>query len=197
MDAAGGDDDSATVLVVDDERETAEVFAKMLRPDYAVRVAYGGDEALDAVDSDVDVVLLDRRMPDPNGDRVLEAIRSRGIDCRVVMVTAADPDTDIIGLDFDDYLVKPVSAETLRDAVDRMLTRNRLDGTFKEAMSLASKMATLESKMGILDLESSEEYAELEAQFAEYRKLFDEIEPNDDLYGELSTTKMNALFGDQ
>lgn len=197
MEGSGRTDYSATVLVVDDEPETAELFARMLRPDYDVRIAYGGDEALETVDSAIDVVFLDRRMPDTNGDQVLEAIRSRGIDCRVVMVTAADPDTDIIKLDFDDYLVKPVSSETLRDAVERMLTRNRLDGQFREAMSLASKMATLESKMGILDLESSDEYAELEARFAEYRKQFDEIEPNDDLYGELSTTKMKALFGDE
>ena len=196
MDAEGRTDDSARVLVVDDEPETAEIIAKMLRPDYDVRIAYGGEEALETVDSTIDVVFLDRRMPETSGDEVLEAIRSRGIDCRVVMVTAAEPDTDIIKLDFDDYLVKPVSAETMRDAVERMLTRDQLDGRFMEAMSLASKMATLESKMGILDLESSEEYAELEARFAEYRALFDEIEPSDDLYGELSTTKMKALFGD-
>ena len=189
--------ESATILVVDDDEETADVLAKMLQSDHEVIVAYGGEEALELVGPDIDVVLLDRRMPDCKGDEVLEEIRSRGIDCRVVMVTAVEPDIDIIRLDFDDYLVKPVSQETLRETVDRMITRSALDEKLLAAFSLATKMATLESKMAISDLEASEEYAQLEAEFEEYRSLFQGIDPADDLYGKLSTTKMKALFGDR
>ena len=149
--------ESATILVVDDDEETADVLAKMLQSDHEVIVAYGGEEALELVGPDIDVVLLDRRMPDCKGDEVLEEIRSRGIDCRVVMVTAVEPDIDIIRLDFDDYLVKPVSQETLRETVDRMITRSALDEKLLAAFSLATKMATLESKMAISDLEASEE----------------------------------------
>jgi len=189
--------ESATILVVDDDEETADVLAKMLQPEHEVIVAYGGEEALEIVGPDIDVVLLDRRMPDCKGDEVLEEIRSRGIDCRVVMVTAVEPDIDIIRLDFDDYLVKPVTQQTLQNTVDRMLTRSALDEKLLAAFSLATKMATLESKMAISDLESSEEYAQLEAEFEEYRSLFQGIDPADDLYGKLSTTKMQALFGDR
>ena len=189
--------ESATILVVDDDDEAADVLAKMLQPEHEVIVAYGGEEALELVGPDIDVVLLDRRMPDRNGDEVLKEIRSRGIDCRIVMVTAVEPDIDIIRLDFDDYLVKPVTQQTLQNTVDRMLTRSALDEKLLAAFSLATKMATLESKMAISDLESSEEYAQLEAEFEEYRSIFQGIDPADDLYGKLSTTKMQALFGDR
>jgi len=189
--------ESATILVVDDDDEAADVLAKMLQPEHEVIVAYGGEEALELVGPDIDVVLLDRRMPDRNGDEVLKEIRSRGIDCRIVMVTAVEPDIDIIRLDFDDYLVKPITQQTLQNTVDRMLTRSALDEKLLAAFSLATKMATLESKMAISDLESSEEYAQLEAEFEEYRSLFQGIDPADDLYGKLSTTKMQALFGDR
>lgn len=185
-----------TVLIVDDERETADLFATFLEDRYEVVTAYGGEEALERFGPNVDVVLLDRRMPDVHGDAVLEDIRSQDGDCRVVMVTAIDPDTDVIGLEFDDYLVKPVTMEAVRKTVDQMLHRAALDEHLQEALSLASKMATLESKMDIDELEESEEYAELVARFDEFRDLLAEIASSDDLYGEFSAVKMEALFAD-
>lgn len=188
---------SRTVLIVDDEEDVANSYAGMLSPTYNVKTANGGEEALEMVNAEVDVVLLDRRMPDRHGDEVLAEIRSRDIDCRIIMVTAVKPDLDVITLDFDEYLVKPVSAATIQDAVERMLARINLDRRLRAAFSLASKMATLEAKMDIDELENSEEYAELESRLAEYRGLFAEADPSDDLYANLSTTKMESLFADR
>lgn len=187
-------DDRPTVLIVDDEEETADLFAEFLDGDYATLTAYGGEEALDRLTADVDVVLLDRSMPGTTGDEVLSTIRDRGVDCRVVMVTAVEPNTDVIDLDFDEYLVKPVSRETLIDAVERMLVRKSHDHELQEVFAIASKMATLESKMDIDDLESSEKYATLERRFAEHRASISRLGPDDDLYAELSAVKMRALF---
>ena len=100
--------DTATVLVVDDEEEVADVYALRLRNEYDTRVAYGGEDALETIDVDVDVVLLDRRMPDIPGDEVLEQIREKGYDCRIIMLTAVDPGLDIVEMPFDEYLCKPV-----------------------------------------------------------------------------------------
>ena len=183
-----------TVLIVEDESETADLYADMLADEFDVRTAYSGTEGLEVLDGAVDVVLLDRRMPDLHGDDMLAEIRNRGVDCRVVMVTAVDPDLDIIGLDFDDYLVKPVSDAELRDAVHRMLDRQALDSTIQEAFALASKMATLESRMDVDDLEQSREYAELSNRFAELREAIETIDVDDPLYAELSAVKMQALF---
>ncbi|MFB6176845.1 MAG: response regulator transcription factor, partial [Halobaculum sp.] len=96
-------DQSPTVLVVDDEQQVADAYALRLQMEYDdVRKAYGGQEALDTVDETVDVVLLDRRMPDYSGGEVLEKMRERGLDCSVIMVTAVDPDFDIVSMPFDD-----------------------------------------------------------------------------------------------
>ena len=116
--------DTATVLVVDDEEEVADVYALRLRNEYDTRVAYGGEDALETIDVDVDVVLLDRRMPDIPGDEVLEQIREKGYDCRIIMLTAVDPGLDIVEMPFDEYLVKPVEKDTLRNCVRRQLARS-------------------------------------------------------------------------
>jgi DNA-binding response OmpR family regulator len=150
-----------TVLVVEDEPDLADLYATWLDGEYAVRTAYGGRDALAAIDETVDVILLDRRMPDLPGDEVLAAVRDRGIDCRVAMVTAVEPDFDIVDMGFDDYLVKPVSKEALRGTVENLLQREEYVDGVGELFSLASKKALLESEKGPADLERSEEYQEL------------------------------------
>ena len=86
------DDELPLVLVVEDEPDLADLYATWLKIDYSVRTAYGGEEAVEQLDDEIDVVLLDRRMPGLSGDEVLTKIRERGIDCYVSMVTAVEPD---------------------------------------------------------------------------------------------------------
>lgn len=180
------------VLIVDDEQEVVEMYRLYLEEDYDVRVATGGEEGLKKLDPAVDVVLLDRRMPEMPGDEVLEKIRSRRIDCRVVMVTAINPDLDILSMEFDEYLVKPVSKDELRDAVDRMLARDALKQRILEMFSLASKLATLERKLDVEQLERSEEYQRLLEEFMQLR---DDVDlPNDDAYySDATLEKFQAL----
>jgi DNA-binding response OmpR family regulator len=159
--------DTPTVLVVDDETEITALYGEWLGDDYQVRRAYNGAEALEEVDEDVDVVLLDRRMPDLSGDEVLTEIRDRGLDCRVAMVTAVDPDFDILALGFDDYLVKPVSRDDLHETVERLLRRATYDDEVQRYFSLASRKATLEAEKPATELESSDEYAALETELEE------------------------------
>jgi len=54
----------ASVLVVDDERDVADVYALRLSDEFETRTAYSGGAALTPLDDDVDVVLLDRHMPE-------------------------------------------------------------------------------------------------------------------------------------
>jgi len=102
-----------TILVVDDERELADLYAMWVGEDYEVVTAYDGSTALERMSDAIDIVLLDRHMPDITGDRVLEEIRATGYDCWVLMVTAVDPGLDIVELDIDDYLTKPVTRTQL------------------------------------------------------------------------------------
>jgi DNA-binding response OmpR family regulator len=163
-----------TLLVVDDEKEVADVYALKLEREYTVRTAYGGEEALEKVDDEVDVVLLDRRMPDLSGDEVLEAIRDRGLDCRVIMITAVDPDFDIIDMDFDDYLCKPVESDDLLTAVEQQLTASEYDERLTEYFELTSKLALLEAEKTPQELDENEDIAELQARIDALRTEMDE-----------------------
>jgi len=162
-------DTKPVVLVVEDERDLADLYATWLEDDYRVRTAYGGEEAIEALDDDISAILLDRRMPDLPGDEVLTTVRERGIDCRVAMVTAVEPDFDIVEMGFDDYLVKPVSKEALRETVSNLLLRNEYADGVQELFSLASKKALLESEKGPTELEHNEEYRELEERLSALR----------------------------
>jgi DNA-binding response OmpR family regulator len=152
--------DPPVVLVVEDEPDVAETYARWLG-DCAVRRAETGPDALAQLDETVDVVLLDRMMPGMSGAEVLEEIRSRDVDCRVAMVTAVDPGFDVIEMGFDEYVTKPPDREQLVGTVDRLLRRGTLDDDLQEYYSLVARRSTLEAEFAESRLESSDEYAEL------------------------------------
>jgi len=153
--------DGIEVLVVDDEARLADLFAAWLEQDWIVETAYDGEEALAKMADTVEIVLLDRRMPGLSGDDVLERIREQGYDSRVVMVTAVDPDFDIIELGFDDYLVKPVSKADLLEMVDDVVGRSKYETDIQEYYALISKKVLLESEKTDRELAANEEYQDL------------------------------------
>jgi len=148
------------------------MVALQLEMEYTVRTVYGGPEALEAVDRDTDVVLLDRRMPELSGDEVLAAIRDRGLDCRVVMVSAVSPDYDVLEMPFDDYLCKPVAGETLLDGVAHQL-RVPDDDDASEYLRLVAKRGLLEDSKPAYELEEHEGYRELVARTEALREELD------------------------
>lgn len=126
--------DNPTVLLADDEPALAEGHAAQLPDDYEVRTAYDGQEALDALDEDVDVAVLDRRMPKLTGDDVLDAIRDQDYDCRVLMLTGVEPSEDIVEMGFDEYLVKPVGGDEFRETVARLHDRDPPENDVLDAL---------------------------------------------------------------
>ena len=184
----------ATVLVVEDEPDLRETYIAALEREYDVRAASDGDEAVEAVDDAVDVVFLDRRMPGISGDEVLSELRDRGVDCRVVMVTAVEPDTDVLQMEFDEYLVKPVESDDLRSAVERMLARNAMEDRLRAMIAVASKLATLESKLDISQQERSDRHQQLLDEFYTLREEVDVPGSEDDYYTESTLSKLQALL---
>jgi DNA-binding response OmpR family regulator len=161
--------DDPVVLVVEDEPDVAETYEIWLDREYEVRLAGDGDEALEHLDESVDVVLLDRRMPGLSGDAVLERIREQGLGCRVAMVTAVEPDFDILEMGFDAYLSKPVGADQLMATVEKLLQRSAYDGLLQEYYALVEKRATLEATKTRATLANSEEYDRLTTEVESLR----------------------------
>jgi DNA-binding response OmpR family regulator len=131
------------VVVVDDEERVADVYASFLADEHEVTATYSGEEALAVVDDATDVVLLDRRMPEMLGDEVLERLRERGYEGRVVMVTALDPEFDIVDMDFEQYVCKPASRDEIRTTVKRELLRANYDDALQEYLRLQAKVTAI------------------------------------------------------
>jgi FixJ family two-component response regulator len=77
------------------------------------------------------------------------------------MVTAVDPDLDIVEMPFDDYLCKPIDKETMLSAIEQQLESMAYDERLTEYMSIAAKIGVLESEKMSAELEASEEYRRL------------------------------------
>lgn len=157
------------VLVVEDTPDLADMTALWLRDTHSVEVAYTGQEALDILDSTFDVVLLDRRMPGMSGDEVLQRIRERELDVVVVMVSAVAPDFDVIGMDLDDYVTKPVEREEIRNLVERSLTQEHDDETVIGLNRLVQMKKILERSRTVSELQPHEEYRSLVEEIEELR----------------------------
>ena len=161
--------ETPSVLVVDDEPDLTDTYAEQLSGTYDVRKAYSGSEAFDALDDDVAVVLLDRRLPDRSSDELLETINERHSDCRVALVTGVTPDFDILEMEFDDYVVKPVTGAQLRDTVERVLARSDYQELVREYFILISKYATLRTHKTDAERNDSPEFERLKSRIDELR----------------------------
>lgn len=114
--------DTPTVLIIDDNRPLADGFASALAEEYKVHTAYTGRQAREAFHDGIDVVLLDRRLPDVPGDELLTEFRENDADCRVAVVSAELGSAD---LDCDLALSKPVGGiDTLRQTVSDLVDGN-------------------------------------------------------------------------
>ena len=157
-DSGEGDAAEGTVIVADDNEKVTDLYAGYLDPRYEVRRAYGGEETLERADGGVDVVLLDRQMPDLSGDDVLDELREREHSLQVVMVTALEPTMDVVDMPFDDYVVKPATEEELHEVVERQIVRANYDTRLNEYLRLTSKLDVLREEKSEEELEESDRF---------------------------------------
>ncbi|MDZ7701057.1 MAG: response regulator transcription factor [Halobacteriales archaeon] len=138
--------DSPRVLIVEDDPDVRALYAEYLADEYEVTATGSGEAALDLVGEGFDVVLLDRRLPGLSGRAVLERIRERSAGCAIAVVTAVEPDLDILDMGFDDYVVKPVDRADLTVLVDRLLRCLEYDDAVRRYFVMARKVALLETE---------------------------------------------------
>jgi heavy metal response regulator len=117
------------ILIVEDEKSLAEAIKKGLEEeDYAVDVAYNGEDGLFMAENEPsDLIILDIMLPIIDGMTILKKIRKAGFKTPVLMLTAKDAITDkVSGLDSgaDDYLTKPFHFEELLARIRVLLRRD-------------------------------------------------------------------------
>lgn len=118
-----------TVIVVDDEREIADLIGLYLENDgYEVHKALSGAEALSFIEkSEPALAVLDIMLPDIDGFALLKKIREKH-GFPVIMLTARVTDSDkILGLTMgaDDYITKPFNPLEVTARVKTVLRRCR------------------------------------------------------------------------
>ena len=187
------------MLAVDDDEKLLETYRMWLDADYDLRLAASGEEGLDLLDEDVQVVLLDRLMPGMSGDEVLERIRESGHACRVAMVTAVEPDFDIAEMPFDAYVPKALDRETVVRTVERLVARAEYDDVLREHYAVAEKLATIEKQKPDAELARNGAYQDLLDRFAELdERLADEAADldRDDIVGSIDALPEGDAAGD-
>lgn len=156
-----------SVLVVDDDARLADMHAGWLSDSYDVETAYSGRSALRMLTDDVDVLVLDRRMPGMSGEKVLERLSTLGVDPGVVMLTAVEPEIDVVEMNCDDYVVKPALKTELLDTVASVLERTAMEDPVREYLTLAAKRSLLRAETADVEREDSEAYGDLLARLEE------------------------------
>ena len=107
------------ILVVEDDARLVRLLKRLLAQDrHIVETAMTAAEGLEIATSnlELDAVILDVGLPDKSGFEVARALRRKGSQVPILMLTARDSVNDRVeGLDAgaDDYLVKPFAYEEL------------------------------------------------------------------------------------
>ncbi|WP_136685387.1 response regulator [Falsirhodobacter xinxiangensis] len=152
------------ILLVEDTKPLAEALASLLAgAGYAVDVVHDGasGEALAASES-FDLVILDLNLPQMDGLAMLRAMRARGNQAAVMILTARGaPEDRVRGLDLgaDDYMAKPFDIGEFEARVRSLLRRHAgLRSSRLEIGSITLDLTTRQfaTDAGVLDLPARE-----------------------------------------
>jgi PAS domain S-box-containing protein len=116
------------VLVVDDEPFVREVVSDILTQQGMRVIAacdgYEGLEQFKTHRAEIDLILLDMKMPGMNGEQVYHAVRAIDADCKVILSSGyldTDATTQLSQRPYTSFLRKPYDLETLVNSVQAML----------------------------------------------------------------------------
>jgi len=139
----------AKVLLVDDEAPFVEAMTKRLtKRQMSIIPAFSGDEALKQLQDkeDIEVIILDVKMPGMDGIETLKEIKKRYPLVEVIMLTGhATVESAIEGMKWGafDYLMKPCDMEQLTAKVTEAATKKRLH----EDKIVQARMKEITSRM--------------------------------------------------
>lgn len=117
------------ILIVDDDAELRSEFRDCFE-EYGIAEAASGEEALRLLKrpNEIDLVILDVRMPGMNGMEVLSRIRSVATDIRIVIFTghgSKDVAVEALRGQADDYIEKPLDIDEAKELIEKFLGTKR------------------------------------------------------------------------
>ncbi len=116
------------ILIVEDEDKISDLVRAYLEKDgFNVAVADTGEKAISILKEGFDLIILDLKLPDIDGEDICKTIR-KDSDLPIIMLTAKSEEEDRIrglGIGADDYVVKPFSPRELVARVQALLRRTK------------------------------------------------------------------------
>jgi DNA-binding response OmpR family regulator len=117
-----------TVLVIDDDAAIARGVQEVLAAEnLKVLVANTGQKGYNlAKQENVDLIILDLKLPDKSGEDICRDLRREGVDTPILMLTSKTKEVDqVVGFEIgaDDYVTKPFSTSVLVARVRALLRR--------------------------------------------------------------------------
>lgn len=157
------------ILLAEDDVDTVEFIETFLADQgHVVFSAGSGDQALHlACSSQLDVIILDRMLPELDGLALLKSLRGRGVTTPVLMLTALGRIEDRVdGLDAgaDDYLVKPFAPAELLSRIQALARR-------RGQAEIATKLRAGPLEMDLLTREVRRDGRMIAVQPREFRLL--------------------------
>jgi len=120
--------DNKIVLIVDDVPANIDILKGMLSSEFKMKAAIKGEKALSIAQRvpDLDLILLDVQMPEMDGYEVCRQLKANPQTARipVIFVTGNDSQEEVdkgMALGAVGYLIKPVSADKLKDLIEKIL----------------------------------------------------------------------------
>lgn len=184
--------DQSTVLVVDDEQRVAECYKIFVEQQHNAEVAIGGREAVEKLDENIDIVLLDRRMPDLHGSEVIDYINEEDHACRVIIISAIDPDMEILKNEFVKYIKKPVEQDELLQAIQETIVFDESGQSHIEYLKLIEKAHIMQSEFTKVKLEDNHYYNKIIDSINSMREQFNDNVIND-LHQKLGESKLEDV----
>lgn len=159
------------MLIVDDEKTvTSTLNTAFLSQGYKVHIANDGNEAKKIVDAvPLDLILLDIEMPGLSGLQILEYVKEKSPETKVIMVTAyGEYEPKAKKLKCDAFLKKPFSLSKLEDVIAGLLSKKGFEEAKAHSLGLQFHRAPKGSPMAdILLIEPLAEIAKIMSGFLE------------------------------
>ncbi len=135
------------ILIVEDEKKISDIIKSYFEKEgFDVTVAETGSKALQLIKERFDLIILDLKLPDIDGEEICGSIRKIS-DVPIIMLTAKSSEDERVkglGLGADDYVVKPFSTRELVARVKARLRRTKKsDGKVLSFNGGALKIDTL------------------------------------------------------
>jgi len=131
------------ILVCDDEIVTVKGLKKILERDgYIVYTASDGREALDIInEEEINVLITDIKLPFMDGFELLEKVRKKYPEIKVIMITAFYNIKDAVHAikkGASDYIIKPISVPDLKDSIRAVLKEATIEKPVSQDFDLSN-----------------------------------------------------------